>query len=129
MFHLEKTDEIEFSHIDDYLKKGGQIFFAMDEEGNAMATCMIAPHDNGDYEIMKFAARGMYTEKGAGRACLEACIDYAKKKGVKRIVIVSNTKCTHALSLYRKAGFKEIPIDEDEKAFSRVDIEFEMLWD
>lgn len=39
---------------------------------------MIAPRADGDWEIMKFAARGMYTGTGAGSACLKACIDYAK---------------------------------------------------
>lgn len=77
-----------------------------------MACCMIAPREDGDWEIMKFAAKGMYTGTGAGSACLQACIGYAKEKRVKKILIVSNRKCAQAVHLYRKFGFTEIPVDK-----------------
>ena len=89
--------------------------------------CMIAPREDGDWEIMKFAARGMYTGTGAGSACLKACIDYAKKLGLPKIIIVSNRKCTHAVHLYRKFGFEEIPVDKEKFPFERADIAFEMV--
>jgi GNAT superfamily N-acetyltransferase len=129
MFRIEKQDEEEFAEIDPYLARGGQIFFAIDEDGHAMATCMIAPREDGDWEIMKFAARGMYTGTGAGSACLRACIDYAREKGVSRILIVSNRRCTHAVHLYRKFGFREIPVDRKKFPFERADIAFEMVPD
>ena len=125
MFHMEKTDLQEMNNIDEALARGGQIFFALDDDGNAMACCMIAPHDDGDWEIMKFAARGMYTGTGAGSAVLKACIDYAISRKVPRIVIVSNRKCTHAVHLYRKFGFQEIPVDRKKFPFERADIAFE----
>lgn len=125
MFVMEPEDEKELANIEPYIEKGGQIFFALDD-GNVMASCMIAPRDDGDWEIMKFAARGMYTGTGAGSACLKACIDYAKKLGLPKIIIVSNRKCTHAVHLYRKFGFTEIPVDKKKFPFDRADIAFEM---
>lgn len=86
---------------------------------------MIAPRDDGDWEIMKFAAKGMYTGTGAGSACLEACIEYAKHKQIDKIIIVSNRKCVRALHLYRKYGFVEIPVDKNKFPFERADIAFE----
>lgn len=127
MFRVEAQDEAEFENIDSCLAHGGQIFFAIDDEGHAMATCMIAPREDGDWEIMKFAARGMHTGTGAGSACLKACINYARKAGVPRILIVSNRRCTHAVNLYRKYGFQEIPVDRKKFPFERADIAFEML--
>ncbi|MEI3220262.1 MAG: hypothetical protein V8S08_12430 [Lachnoclostridium sp.] len=61
MFAMEPEDERELGNIEPYVEKGGQIFFALDEEEKVMACCMIAPREDGDWEIMKFAARGMYT--------------------------------------------------------------------
>ena len=87
---------------------------------------MIAPRADGDWEIMKFAARGMYTGTGAGSACLKACIDYAKEKKLPRILIVSNRRCVQAVHLYRKFGFQEIPVDRKQFPFQRADIAFEM---
>lgn len=125
IFHkVEKQDEKEFDQIDDYIKKGGQIFVAVDEKDEAIAVAMIAPREDGDWEIMKLAARGMYTGTGAGTACLKACMDYARERGVPRILIVSNRKCTQAVHLYRKLGFQEIPVDYEQFPFERADIAF-----
>ena len=126
MFVMEQEDEKELANIEPYIEKGGQIFFALDDDGNVMAGCMVAPRDDGDWEIMKFAARGMYTGTGAGSACLKACIDYAKSLGLPKIIIVSNRECTHAVHLYRKFGFTEIPVDKKKFPFDRADIAFEM---
>lgn len=129
MFHnVESQDVKEMENVETYIRRGGQIFFALDDHGDVMACCLIAPRDDGDWEIMKFAARGMYTGTGAGTACLKACIDYARSKGVSKIIIVSNRKCTHAIHLYRKFGFQEIPVDKKKFPFERADIAFEQYF-
>lgn len=127
MFVMEPEDERELGNVEPYVEKGGQIFFALDEQDQVMACCMLAPREDGDWEIMKFAARGMYTGTGAGSACLQACIDYAKKRQLPKIIIVSNRKCTHAVRLYRKFGFAEIPVDKERFPFDRADIAFELM--
>ncbi len=127
MFEMEAEDERELGNIEPYIDNGGQIFFALDDDDSVMACCMIAPRDDGDWEIMKFAAKGMYTGTGAGSACLKACIDYAREQGIKRIIIVSNRKCVQAVHLYRKFGFIEIPVDKEKFPFERADIAFELF--
>ena len=127
MFEMEAEDERELANIEPLMEKGGQIFFALDENGHVMACCMIAPRDDGDWEIMKFAAKGMYTGTGAGSACLQACIDYARERGIARVIIVSNRRCVQAVHLYRKFGFVEMPVDKEKFPFERADIAFEMF--
>ncbi len=57
-----------------------------------MACCMIGPREDGDWEIMKFAAKGKYTRNRSGECpALRACIDYARERGVDRVIIVTNT--------------------------------------
>lgn len=127
MFTLEPSDEKEFENIDSAIQSGGQIFFALDETSEeVMACCMICPRSDGDWEIIKFAADPKFAGKGAGTACLKACIDYAKKISIKKVIIVSNKKCTHAIHLYRKFGFTEIPVDSQKFPFKRANIAFEM---
>ncbi|MEE1491092.1 MAG: GNAT family N-acetyltransferase [Massilioclostridium sp.] len=126
MFKLEDEDIREMENIELSIENGGQIFFSIDDNERVMACCMIAPREDGDWEIMKFAARGMYTGTGAGSACLKACIDYAKEKQLKKIIIVSNKKCEHAIHLYRKFGFEEVPVDKEKFPFDRADIAFEL---
>ena len=125
MFRLERIDIEVLNNIDRSIARGAQIFFAVDEQDQVMACCMITPLSDGEWEIEKFCARGMYTGTGAGSACLRACIDYAQAQGARKILIVSNRKCTHAVSLYRKNGFVEIPLDREKFPFERADIAFE----
>lgn len=125
MFVIEKEDLSVLHNIDGALNDGAQIFFALDDHDEVMACCMIAPLPNGEWEIEKFCARGMYTGTGAGSACLKACIDYAKERHVEKIVIVTNTKCEQAIHLYRKFGFTEVPVDKEKFPFERANIAFE----
>ena len=125
MFTMEAEDIRELSNIEPYIQRGGQIFFSLDDEETVLACCMIAPREDGDWEIMKFAARGMYTGTGAGSACLKACVAYARERGVEKILIVSNRACRQAVHLYRKFGFVEIPVDKKKFPFDRADIAFE----
>lgn len=127
MFVLEEADIEILGNIDKSIAKGAQIFFAIDESGDVMACCMIAPLDNGEWEIEKFCAKKKYAGKGAGTACLQACIDYAKDKNVGKIVIVSNRKCVQAVKLYRHKGFEEVPVDKEKFPFERADIAFEQI--
>lgn len=129
MFTLEAEDLREMENIEPYLARGGNIFFALDDGGAVMACCMVAPRDDGDWEIMKLAAAGMYTGTGAGNACLQACIRYARDRGVRKLLIVSNRRCVQALHLYRKNGFTEIPVDRKKFPFERADIAFEQCWE
>lgn len=128
MFELEAEDIAVLNSIDQSLENGGQIFFAVDEADEVLARCMIVPLPNGEWEIEKFCARGMYTGTGVGTACLKTCIAYTMEKKVEKIVIVSNKKCTHAVSLYRKNGFIEVPVDKEKFPFDRADIAFEQVF-
>ncbi|MDO5388516.1 MAG: GNAT family N-acetyltransferase [Clostridia bacterium] len=129
MFIMEDEDIRELGNIEPYIENGGQIFFAIDDNEDVMACCMIAQREDGDWEIMKFAAKGMYTGTGAGSACLRACIEYAEEKHIEKIIIVSNKKCVQAVHLYRKYGFTEIPVDKEKFPFERADIAFEKLFE
>lgn len=125
MFVLEQEDMREFDAVEQTIAAGGNIFFALNDHDEVLACCMIGPRADGDWEIMKFAARGMYTGTGAGNACLHACMDYARQKGLNRIIVVSNHKCEAAVHLYRKNGFIEIPVDREKFPFDRASIAFE----
>lgn len=128
MFVMEAEDIRELGNIEPYIEQGGEIFFALDDTDEPIACCLIAPREDGDWEIMKFAAAGMYTGSGAGTACLKACVEYAKEKRIEKVLIVSNRKCTHAINIYRKHGFVEIPVDKEKFPFDRADIAFEQYF-
>ena len=123
MFKLEDEDIFILNNFENLIEKGAEIFFTIDDEEKILACCMIEPLPNGEWEIAKFASTGEV--KGAGNLCLQACIDYAKEKGIDKILIMSNTKCAAAVHLYRKFGFTEISVDKKIFPFERANIAFE----
>ena len=56
MFVIEKEDLAVLNNIEQTLEAGGQIFFAIDDNDEVLACCMIAPLPNGEWEIEKFCA-------------------------------------------------------------------------
>ena len=123
MFTVEAEDIFILENVEKLIDKGAEIFFTLDDEENVLSCCMLEPHDGGDWEIAKFASTGKV--KGAGSLCLQACIDSAKQKGIKKLLIVSNKKCAAAVHLYRKFNFTEVPVNKKIFPFERADIAFE----
>lgn len=123
--YLEKEDLDTFHHIEESLKNGAMIYFAI-ENGNVLATCMAKPlRDDGTWELCKLGSNKHLPHKGAGSAVFEAAMHWAAMHGAKRLFILSNSKLKAALHIYGKYGFHEIKLKDYE--YARGDIAFERL--
>ena len=121
LFEIENEDIKSFNLIDTKIKNGANIYFNI-EDGIVIACAMIEPfNEDGVWEISKVAALNLGTKKGASYPLIEACINYAKEKGGKRIDIITNSKCGAAIHVYKKFGFKEFYDDDLKKIFKRGD--------
>lgn len=81
------------------------------------------PYKEDSWEICKFATDERCQGRGIGSAVLRAAIGYATERGAKKLVILSNTVLESAINLYRKFGFKEVPVDDMQ--YKRVNIQLE----
>ena len=63
--------------------------------------------------------------KGIGTILLEYCLDFAKEKGIPKLILYSNTRLTSALHLYEKYGFIETPLESG--LYERADIKLEKV--
>ena len=107
------------------IRQNGQIFFAL--VGDAVAgTVALLETDAETYELGKMAVSEDYRGYNIGLKLMNACIDYSKKAGKKRIVLESNTKQMAAINLYKKAGFYEIPLDPN-TLYQRANIRMEKI--
>lgn len=127
MFVIEPEDVSMFDNLDELIDQGAEIFFAIDDSGEALSCCMLAPLSNGEWEIAKFATSRNARGKGIGKLCFDACLNCAEKMGLEKLLIVSNTKCEAGIHLYRKNGFTEIPVDRNLFPFERANIAFEKV--
>lgn len=121
---LEKEDLDTFGKIDEELKKGAMIYFAVDGD-TALATCMAKPMDCDSWEICKLGSNKRKEHKGCGSAVFGAAVQWACDHGAKRLFILSNSKLKAALHIYRKFGFEEIKLEDYE--YERGDIAFEKI--
>ena len=56
---------------------------------------------------------------------MEFCLQKAKELGMLKLILYSSTKLENAIHLYRKYGFKEIPLDNSE--YKRSNIKMEII--
>lgn len=120
--NLEKADIETFNNLEEHIKNGAMIYFAV-EEDNVLATCMVLPMEHGIWEICKLAADPNFRGNGAGKAVFKKCMHYAIENGAKKLFMISNTRLKSALHIYDKLGFKEIKLGD--YGYTRGDIAFE----
>jgi GNAT superfamily N-acetyltransferase len=106
------------------VEPGGQIFFVVDERG-VRGTCAVIRHDADTFELAKMAVEPSAQGRGYGDRLVEAAVRFAREAGARRLMLVSNTRLGPALTLYRKHGFRDVPLDPA-SGYSRADIQLEL---
>ena len=101
------------------------IYFAIDEDGTALATCMAKQMDGDTWEICKLGSNKEIPHKGAGSAVFDASMKWAEDHGAKRLFLISNSKLLPAIHIYEKHGFTEVKLEDYE--YERGDIAFEKI--
>ena len=124
-FEIEPADLTMFANpFREIVQPGGQIFFVV-ANGEVLGTCAVMRLSDGTYELAKMAVSETAQGKGYSKLLMESAIGFAREVGAKRLILLSNTKLTAAISLYEKFGFKSVPITEAEE-YKRVDIQMEL---
>ena len=123
-FYVEPHDLETFDTIEqNIIANEGEILFCMVDQEIAGTVAMIKVTDD-VYELAKMAVDKQFQGMKLSNLLMEACINFAKSKKVKKIVLLSSTKLTPALTLYRKFNFKETPLGEND--YARADIQMEL---
>jgi putative acetyltransferase len=124
-FRIEPMDIAQLEDpYGNILNHGGEIFFVL-EDGKPVGTCAMVPHGVGCYELAKMAVAPATRGKGYGDLLMAATIAWAKEKGAKRVMILSNTSLGPAITLYKKHGFQVIHLGQ-RPDYDRADIELHL---
>ena len=122
-FFMVPLDYKMLQHPDsEIIGKDGQIFMATceNEMAGTVALKRAAPTV---FELTKMAVKEKFQGKKIGHALAMTAIVAAKQAGAKKIFLYSNTKLVPAIALYRKLGFREVPLDGP---YQRTDIKMEL---
>lgn len=106
------------------IKPGGQIFLAV-WDNEIVGACAMIPAPDCEFELAKMAVTERAQGRQIGKRLGEACLDWARAKGVQAVWLESNSRLTTALNLYRKLGFhfEEHPFKSE---YARADVYMRM---
>lgn len=107
------------------LDKGGFIFFAKYGE-EVVGTVSLIRVDENTFELAKLAVTEKYQGLKIGKMVMEKCLDVAKQKNAKKIILFTNHILTSAIALYQKFDFKEIPLMNNKYIESDLKMELKL---
>jgi ribosomal protein S18 acetylase RimI-like enzyme len=118
-FRVEEADNRALGDPESYiLGHGGHIFMAERDDGTIVGGCALLRNGDGSFELAKMAVDPVARGQHIGRALGEAAIARARELGAPYVELLSNTRLTPAITLYRSLGFVEValPASEYERA-------------
>lgn len=122
-FRVEDGDIASLSNPQKYIiDKGGYIYYAK-LNGEIAGTASLLKKSETVYELGKMAVSDKAQGHGIGTILLEHCLDVAKQKQIRTLILYSNTILQSAIHLYRKYGFEEIELESG--LYERANIKME----
>ncbi|KAI9475391.1 MAG: hypothetical protein EXX96DRAFT_573129 [Benjaminiella poitrasii] len=123
-FEVEKQDLAQLDRPEDIIiASGGDVFVLFDEQGVAVGTAAIIVESNESVELSKMGVKKGYQSRGYAHPLMYESLDWAKREGrkFKYVDILTSSRLTPAVTLYKKYGFVQVPLDEH-NPFARADL-------
>jgi putative acetyltransferase len=115
-FKIDRPGTVYFDPTTDDLFKlfsiPGAEYWIAEENGIIIGGCGVYPTPGlpeGCAELVKLYLSADQRGKGIGRTLMEKTFESAKRLGFKQLYLESMPELSKAISLYKKAGFKDIP--------------------
>ncbi|QEC69915.1 GNAT family N-acetyltransferase [Panacibacter ginsenosidivorans] len=105
------------------IDNGGAIFLAKSGD-EIVGSAAIINEGYGVFELAKMTVATAFQGKGISKLLLEKCLEAAKAKNAKKLILFSNSQLQTAISLYKKYGFKHV--DVTDAPFLTADIKMEL---
>ena len=105
------------------LARGGHIFMAERDDGEAIGCVALIPMADGGLEVAKMTVSESARGTGLGRLLMQACIDKGAALGARRLYLETNSSLGPALGLYRASGFVDLdPAARPASDYARCDV-------
>ena len=125
-FKVEPIDELVLNNPEtEVIDKGGFIFM-IQKNYVTIGTFAFIKKSEKIYEFSKMAITPKERGNGYGNMAMKFLIQFAKNKKWSKLVLYSNTKLKNSIHLYKKYGFKEIPLEKN-LIYSRGNIKMELI--
>lgn len=124
-FYVEKRDEEVLGHPEKYIIQPGGYIFMAKIDSETVGTFALIKLGEGVFELSKMAVTPEFQGRKIGQEMLKFSIDFGKSMKWEKLILYSSRKLENAIYLYRKFGFKEIEIEEN-NPYARGDIKMEL---
>lgn len=94
--------ELEENDNSVYVKNGGEVLFAIDENDNIIGTIALVKHNNQNVELKKFYVRSDYRGKGLSKELYQKALTICRNNGFQRIFLCTYDKLETAINFYLK---------------------------
>ena len=93
------------------IDNGGVIFLARSGD-EIVGSAAIINEGHGIFELAKMTVATAFQGKGISKLLLEKCLEAAKERNAKKLILFSNSQLQTAISLYKKYGFKHVDVTD-----------------
>lgn len=97
-----------------YVRKGGNMWIALNNNKEIIGTIAMYKHDKETAELKRLYVREDYRGKGVSKELYKKVIKYCKENEFKKIFLGTYNKLERAIQFYLKNGFKEIEEKREE---------------
>jgi N-acetylglutamate synthase-like GNAT family acetyltransferase len=109
----ELTEPADIFMLENYqseiLDTGGAIFLVKAGD-TIVGSAALIYEGNGLFELAKMAVIVQFQGRGISNMLIEKCLEKALELGATKVYLVSNSRLTTAIGLYRKYGFINVPV-------------------
>jgi GNAT superfamily N-acetyltransferase len=123
-FKVEKKDLEQLENPEAIRADGGEVFFIVDDAGEAIATAAMIRMSDGGFELAKMAVRPDHRGRQFGELLMKLTEAWARERAATRVYLISNTDLEPAIALYLKHGFTVISVGQHAD-YERGNIEME----
>ena len=113
------------NHLNDpetsIINNGGFILFAQSDD-KIIGTCAILKENNKLYEIADMAVAPEHRGKNIGKRLLHAAVEKVRIANARQVYLVTSSKLTASIELFRTYGFRETSFDADMSLYEGSDI-------
>lgn len=108
-----------------YFRLNGGEFWVVEEDGKIRATVAVELHADAS-ELKSLYVHSSLRKQGWGRKLTNLAIEHARKRGLRRMLLWSDTRFADAHRLYRSMGFRECGYRELNDSNNSKEYGFEM---
>lgn len=124
-FIVETIDRQVLNYpLEEIINKGGQIRMAKMGLQN-VGTYALLSNNKDEIELCKMAVQPNSRKIGIGMKMLDDAIERAKEQNYSNLILYSNTQLKSAIRLYKKKGFKKVPLEKN-SLYDRANIKMSL---